>query len=110
MAGWSELRAAARATVHETFGLPASYLAPGEGVPALLISVRWHYGAIRHGDLNRDGYAQVQEGQHRLVFDTLEVTPERNAVVAVEGVEYLVDFLHPVTGRFRMAEVVARGQ
>lgn len=107
MAGWSDIRAEARAAVHETFGLPASYLAPGGGSPALSISVRWHYGAIRHGDLSRDGYAQVQEGQHRLVFDTLEVVPERNAVVLVEGVEYTVDFLHPATNRFRVAEVVA---
>lgn len=107
MAGWSDIRAEARATVHETFGLTASYLAPGSGSPTLSVSVRWHYGAVRHGDLDREGYAQVQEGQHRLVFDTLEVTPERNARVTVEGVEYVVDFLHPRNGRFRMADVVA---
>jgi hypothetical protein len=105
MAGWSELRAEARATVHETFGLPASYT-PAGGGPTVQISVRWHYGAVRHGDLDREGYAQVQDGTHRLLFDTLEVTPERNARATVEGVEYVLDFLHPRNGRYRMAEVV----
>lgn len=106
MAGWSELRAQARATVHETFALAGSYLPPGGAGPALFVWVRWHNGAIRHGDLDREGYGQVMEGTHRLVFDTSQVEPERNARVTVEGADYYVDFLHPRNGRFRMADVV----
>ena len=107
MAGWATFRAEARAAVHEAFGLPATYLAPGSVGSPLSLTVRWHASAIRHGDLQSGGYAEVRDPVDRLVFDTTEVEPVRNALVTVEGVEYRVDHLYPRNGRFRSAEVVA---
>lgn len=106
MAGWQDFRAGARAVVHETFGLPATYLAPGSAGPALSITVRWHAAVVRHGDLGSDGFATVADPVDRAVFDTLEVTPVRNARVTIEGVEYRVDHTYPTDGRFVAAEVV----
>jgi hypothetical protein len=105
--GWAELRAAARATVHEQFGLPATYTAPDVGAVALPITVRWHTKTVRHGDLDREGYAQQLEDVNRVLFDRTQVTPARNGVLVLEGSTYYVDFLLPAEGtQFIPADVV----
>jgi len=96
--GWAETRAAARLAVHEQFGLPATYTAPDVGAVALPITVRWHTKSVRHGDLDREGYAQQNEDVNRMLFNRLEVTPVRNGIVVLEGVAYAVDFVLPNDG------------
>lgn len=107
MAGWATFRAEARAAVHEAFGLPATYLAPGSVGSPLSLTVRWHASAIRHGDLQSDGYAEVRDPVDRLVFDTLDRDQRVAHRFDFGGVEYRVDHLYPRNGRFRSAEVVA---
>ena len=76
MASWDELRRLTRTAVHSTFAFPATYTAPG-GAPPVQIMARLHTRAIRFGDLDREGYAQVFEDANRVVIDLAEVTPVR---------------------------------
>lgn len=110
--GWAETRAAARATVHESFGLVASYTPPGVGaIPVTGITVRWHTRTVRHGDLDREGYPQLQEDVTRIMLDTAEVPePVRNALIVVDGVgTYAIDTVLPFDGRFVPCDVVRVG-
>ena len=106
--GWAETRAAARDTVHATFGLSASYLAPGGGPLTSGISVRWHTKTMRHGELDREGYPQVQEDINRIVLDILEVPdPQRNALVTLsDGRIYAIEYVMPFDGRYAPCDVV----
>jgi hypothetical protein len=88
--GWQETRAAARDVVHSTFGVEATYFAPGSATP-VPVHVRHHTGTVQQGDLDREGYGEVIEDVNRIVLDTTEVTPAyKGKVVFVNGdVQYL---------------------
>ncbi len=107
--GWAETRALARATVHESFGLAASYLPP-DGNPLVTgLTVRWHSRTVRHGDLDREGYAQIQEDVNRLMLNTAEVAdPQRGAIVTLtdDGRQYRIDHVLPFDGAFAPCDVV----
>ena len=96
--GWADTRAAARLAVHQEFGLPATYTAPDVGAVPLPITVRWHTKSVRHGDLDREGYAQQNEDVNRMLFDRTEIVPIRNGVVVLDGMTYFVDFVLPHEG------------
>ena len=106
--GWAETRTMTRAIVHETFGLSASYLAPAGGALIAGITVRWHTRTMRHGDLDREGFPQVQEDINRIVIDTTQVPePVRNGLVTLaDGRIYAIDFVLPYDGRFASCDVV----
>lgn len=86
--GWQEIRAEARAKVHEAFGVAATYYAPGssDGEP---VTVRYHTRTWIGGDLDREGYAEQYEDANRIVLDTEEVTPEYKGRVALPSGDVL---------------------
>jgi hypothetical protein len=74
MGNWAEVRQRARRAVHNTFSLPATYLAPGATAEeAISCNVRLHNELKMFGDLDRELFAQVISDQNRLVIDTVEV-------------------------------------
>lgn len=97
---WADIIAEARAAVHEEFALPATYTAPQVGAVPLPITVRWHTNSVRHGDLDREGYAQQNEDINRMIFLADQVVPARNGVVVLDGQSYAVDFVLPYEGSF----------
>ncbi len=107
--GWAETRALARSAVHQAFGLAASYLPPGGGALITGLTVRWHSRTVRHGDLDREGYAQVQEDVNRIMIDTAEVPcPERGGLITLtdDGRCYRVEYVLPYDGAFAPCDVV----
>lgn len=78
---WSDIFAEALGEVHTTFAHPGTYTEPG-GAPAD-VSVRFYHEVIRHGDLDREGYARVLSDETILVLLQSELTdpPADNAVV-----------------------------
>lgn len=107
--GWAETRGLARAAVHEAFGLSATYLPPGGGPTITGLTVRWHSRTVRHGDLDREGYAQVQEDVNRIMVNTAEVPdPERGAIITLtdDGRQYRIDYVLPFDGAFAPCDVV----
>jgi hypothetical protein len=89
--GWQEIRAASRDVAHATFGLPATYYAPGSlvGVP---VTVRHHTAIWLGGDLDREGYAEKVEDVNRIILDSEEVTPEyKGRVVLANGDELYLE-------------------
>jgi len=108
--GWADIRSTARSVVHETFGLAATYLPPGVD-PVLVegLAVRWHTRTVRHGDLDREGYAQVQEDVNRLMIDTAQVAdPQRGGIITLtdDGRQYRIDYVLPYDGAFAPCDVV----
>lgn len=71
MVGWSDLRAAARRTVHATFGEPFAYVPPGGGT-AVMLSVRHRTRNAIHGSAD-DEFATLLEGVNQLVFNAEEL-------------------------------------
>lgn len=104
---WAQIRSEARADVHAAFGLSASYTPPG-GATLSGILVRWHTRSMRHGDLDREGYGQVNEDINRLILDTNDVpAPVRNALLVLEdGTSYHIEYVLPYDGRFVPCDVV----
>lgn len=80
MATWDELRRQTRQAVHATFAFPATYTPPGGGA-SVEINARLHTRAVRFGDLDREGYAQVFEDVNRVVLDLAEVSPVNRAQI-----------------------------
>ena len=77
--GWREIRAKSRDIVHSTFARPAIYTSP-QGI-ALNVMARLHNRLEVFGDLDREGFAKRFEEVNQVVFDSLEVTPQRLGVV-----------------------------
>lgn len=106
--GWAEIRQRARRAVHSAFSLPAVYTAPGsaESVPCM---ARKHNETKVFGDLDREQYAQVIADVNQVVFDSIEVEPERNGVVDFgvgQGKFRITEILPKTTDEFRRVEVV----
>jgi hypothetical protein len=74
--GWAEIRQRARRTVHSAFSLPAIYYPP-DGSPGVSCSARMHNEMRTFGDLDREGFAQNIEDVNQVIFDALEVEPEK---------------------------------
>ena len=83
--GWQDIRAAARDVVHSTFGVAATYYAPGSAVP-IPVTVRFHTGTAVGGDLDNRGYAEQIEDVNRVIFDTQdEALVEAGIMPAYKG-------------------------
>jgi hypothetical protein len=105
--GWQDTRAAARGVVHATFGIPATYYAPGSavGVP---VRVRHHTAMWTGGDLDREGYAEQVEDVNRIVLDSTEVSADyKGKVVLGNGdVLYLEVAERQDAGRYQVWNVL----
>jgi hypothetical protein len=100
--GWSDLRTAARRTVHATFGEPFPYTAPGETVSSVDVVVRHRTRVAIHGGEDNE-YATLQEGVNRLIFSSEDlaakgVTLRRGGRVVVPPFTLELDQPEPVTG------------
>lgn len=105
--GWAEIRKKARAVVHATFALPAVYSSP-DGLTVIPCMARKHNEKKAFGDLDREGFALSIEDVNQVVFDELEVVPQRNGTVSFEnGTEVftIVSLLPDTTDNFRRVEV-----
>lgn len=105
--GWAETRKKARRVVHSTFALPAVYTPPGGG-PAVPCMARKHNEMKNFGDLDREMYATTIEDVNVVVFDSLEVEPQKNGVVDFgtgQGKFCIVNILPKSTDEFRRVEV-----
>ena len=105
--GWAEIRKKARATVHATFALPAVYTSP-DGLTVIPCMARKHNEKKVFGDLDREGFAQIIEDVNQVIFDEIEVTPQRKGTVSFEnGTEVftIVNLLPDTTDNFRRVEV-----
>lgn len=80
--GWAETRQRARRTVHSTFSLPAVYTPPGVGAVAVPCNARMHNEMKEFGDLDREGFALNVEDVNQVIFDGLEVVPEKRGTVS----------------------------
>lgn len=105
--GWQETRAAAREVAHATFGVDATYYAPGSST-GVLVKVRHHTRTWIGGDLDREGYADQYEDVNRIVIDTVQVTPAYKGKVVLAGgdVLYLEVAERQDGGRFQVWNVV----
>jgi len=81
MFDWSATRAQARAIVHETFSLPATYTGTGEGALTIPILARLHTRIRVFGDLDREGFAQVMDDVTRVIVDGSAVVPARGGTL-----------------------------
>lgn len=102
---WAETRQAARRVVHDTFRLPAVYTSRAGVVTPCF--VRMHNEMKSFGDLDREGFAQREEEINRIIFDSVEVVPEKGAVVDVTGfaIFNIVNILPETTNGFIRTEV-----
>ncbi len=97
MSGWADIKEAARRTVHETFRRAATYADPCSIDDPVDCHVRWHSAGARIGDLGGSmGYAELVAQADTIVFDRdelalLGVTPQRNGIVAVAGMQFRLD-------------------
>ena len=105
--GWAETRQKARRAVHSTFALPAVYTPPGVGAVAMPCNARMHNEKQEFGDLDREGYAIRVEDVNQVIFDALEVEPQKNGVVSfgVGKVFTITNILPKTTDEFRRVEV-----
>jgi hypothetical protein len=96
---WDDIRREARLSVHETFSFDAAYTAPG-GADPIVVKGRLHTRMVQHGDLDREGYAQVIEDVNQVVLATAEVTPVKGAKIDFgSGRVYRIDNIMPVEGQ-----------
>ena len=102
MVGWSDLRAAARRTVHFTFGEPFAYLAPGETVSSVNLVVR--HRTRENVLVPADGeYASLLQGVNKIVFSADDlvakgVTPRRGGRIVLPPFVLELDQPEPPTG------------
>lgn len=101
-----DIRRAGRRDLHSEARVPALYLlGSAEPVP---VNVRVHDNKVAHlGGAEAPNYAAERaESTPRVVFDLLEITPVRSAVVSVAaGEAYRVARLEPAKGEFQIADV-----
>lgn len=104
--GWAEIRRAARRVVHSQFVLPAVYSSP-DGLSVVPCMARKHNEKKVFGDLDREGFAQVIEDVNQVIFDSLEVEPQRNGTVDFGNGEVfeILNILPKTTDEFRRVEV-----
>lgn len=105
--GWKEIRKKARGVVHAQFSLPAVYTAP-DGLTRVTCKARKHNEMKRFGDLDREGFAQVIEDVNQVIFDSIEVTPQKGGVVDFgvgEGAFEIVGILPKTTDNYIRVEV-----
>jgi hypothetical protein len=79
MVGWSDLRTAARRTVHATFGEPFAYTVDGQ---TTMLVVRHRTRQSVHGGPD-DEYATLLEGVNQLVFSVDDLAA--NSIVLKRG-------------------------
>ena len=93
--------------VHATFGVAATYYAPGSSV-GIPVTVRHHTTTWTGGDLDREGYAEQIEDVNRIVMDTAEVMPiyKGKVVIGNGDVLYLEVAERQDAGRFQVWNVV----
>lgn len=106
--GWAETRKAARRAVHSTFALPAVYSPPGGGLDVPCMA-RKHNESKTFGDLDREQFAMTIEDVNVVVFDSLEVEPEKFGLIdfgAGHGKFEITNILPKTTDEFRRVEVV----
>lgn len=72
MASFAELKARARRAVHTALCISARYENYDKTVSDDL-SVRWHNKQALYGDFDNAGYANVIEGNERIIFDRDEL-------------------------------------
>ena len=89
------IRAKARRTVHKTFARDATYTDPGAGASPVAARIRLHTQFLRHGDLDREGYAQVIDDVNQVMIDTGEIRPRTHGVIDFQGVR-----------KYRITEVI----
>lgn len=106
--GWAETRAKARRVVHSTFALPAVYTSK-DGNTVVPCNARKHNELKTFGDLDREQYAQVVTDVNQVIFDSLEVEPQKGATVdfGVGQGKYEITLILPKsTDDFQRVEVV----
>ena len=105
--GWAETRKKARRTVHSTFSLSAVYYPP-DGGAAVPCKARKHNSMKAFGDLDREGFALNIEDVNQVIFDGLEVIPQKLGVIDFgvgQGRFEIVNILPDSTDEFRRVEV-----
>ena len=108
MSKLTRIRAVARGGFHDTFGYCCSYTAPGQS-PITGVKVRHHNRNMRLGNLDREGYAQMEEVINRMFFDPAEVgEPVRGAIVVLDddGTRHRVETVMPLTNGFWPCDVI----
>lgn len=105
--GWAETRKKARRIVHSTFSLPAIYTSKSGVVTPCM--ARMHNEMKEFGDLDREGFVKNMEDVNQVIFDALEVEPEKGATVQFPDYEdalfSIVNILPKSTDEFRRVEV-----
>jgi len=105
--GWAEIRQKARRNVHSAFSLPAVYTPPGVGAVPVSCNARMHNEKQEFGDLDREGFAIRIEDVNQVIFDALELEPQKGGVVSFGAgkVFEIVNILPKTTDEFRRVEV-----
>lgn len=108
MSRLTRIRAQAREDYHATFSYDCSYTAPGQP-PILGVSVRHHNRNMRLGNLDREGYAQMEEVINRMFFNSTDVgEPVRGAIVVLDddGSRHRIETVMPLTNGFWPCDVI----
>lgn len=71
---WRDQKAELRTAVHTAFALPCVFQARAGGDPVTALTVRFYDKNRTGGALNAGGWAQIQEGVTRIVFNRDELT------------------------------------
>lgn len=107
MQAWAAELAEARAVLHDELSLSATYTPPG-GAVVSPVHVRLLRDLVKHGDLDRQGFAQARDDINYVVFDTTELpSVVRQGVFKVVGYDdpFTVEGLQPKDGRFQTARI-----
>jgi hypothetical protein len=104
--GWAETRQRARRVVHSTFSLSAVYTSP-DGLTSVPCKARMHNEKKEFGDLDREAFALNIEDVNVVVFDQVEVTPQKHGRVdfGPNKVFQIVNILPKTTDEFLRTEV-----
>ena len=98
----------ARNVAHEELGMEAFYQAPGPGRGIIPTHVRLIRHRVLHGDLDRQGFAAVEEDVNKVILDTTSVgEPLERASLNITGLGlYRIDTIDPEDGRYRACNVI----
>lgn len=103
-----DIKRPARRALHDTFKVPALYLAAPTGTP-VSVGVRVHTKFAPQGSLNGagPGWAERQDTQPKLIFQRSEMQPAQGAFVSVAlGEAYQISSVLPPDDEFVPAAVV----
>lgn len=120
---WADDKASLKATVHNTFALPALYTRASDGpgvVSPLPVGARYNSDIRMIGGQSSNGFAQIIQDVPKLRIDSAELvdpitlemfSPKQDDLIAIpsEGATFRVNNILPMDGKYFVLEVESFG-